>query len=85
MYYLLLEPGRDRDTFIDRLAAERVNAVFHYVPLHSSPAGLRYGRVHGELNVTDTISERLVRLPLWVGMTSGDTERVVYAVRKALA
>ena len=61
--------GRDRDAFIDGWP-ERVNAVFHYVPLHSSPAGQRYGRVHGELEVTDSISERLVRLPLWVGMTS---------------
>jgi dTDP-4-amino-4,6-dideoxygalactose transaminase len=84
MYYVLLEAGTSRDGFIARLAGEGVNAVFHYVPLHSSPAGLRYGRVHGPLDVTDSVSERLVRLPLWVGMTSGDAERVVAAVRRAL-
>jgi dTDP-4-amino-4,6-dideoxygalactose transaminase len=85
MYYLLLESGRDRDTFIDRLAAERVNAVFHYVPLHSSPAGQRYGRVHGGLDVTDSISERLVRLPLWVGMDGAAIDQVLLAVHDALA
>jgi dTDP-4-amino-4,6-dideoxygalactose transaminase len=84
MYYVLLEPGTDRDAFIERLAAKGVNAVFHYVPLHSSPAGQRYGRVHGSLDVTDSVSERLVRLPLWVGMTMGEVERVVSVVSEAL-
>jgi dTDP-4-amino-4,6-dideoxygalactose transaminase len=84
MYYLLLEPSLDRDRFLVRLASAGVNAVFHYVPLHSSPAGRLYGRVHGELDVTDSISERLVRLPLWVGMTDDDTDRVVKAVENAI-
>ena len=85
MYYVLLTPGTDRDRFIELLAEEGVNAVFHYVPLHSSPAGRRYGRAHGSLEVTDDVSERLVRLPLWVGMTQGDVERVADAVRRCLA
>ena len=69
MYYLLL-PSRDaRDAFIRRLAERDIQAVFHYVPLHSSPAGRRLGRAEGDLPVTDDISERLVRLPLWPGMT----------------
>ena len=45
-----------------------MNYIFHYVPLHSSPAGLRYGRAPGALPVTENIAERLVRLPLWVGL-----------------
>ena len=49
---------------LSELNREGVNAVFHYVPLHSSPAGLRYGRVAGELPVTDDLSARLIRLPL---------------------
>jgi dTDP-4-amino-4,6-dideoxygalactose transaminase len=85
MYYLLLAPGTDRDAFIQRLASDDVNAVFHYVPLHSSPAGQRYGRVHGTLDVTDSVSERLVRLPLWVEMSSTDVDRVVAAVGSAFS
>ena len=84
MYYVLLEPGSDRDRFIERMAAEDVNVVFHYVPLHSSPAGRRYGRTHGSLGVTDSVSERLVRLPLWVGMTVTDAARVAEAVTHAV-
>jgi dTDP-4-amino-4,6-dideoxygalactose transaminase len=84
MYYLLLPSGSDRDAFIGGLAEAGVNAVFHYVPLHSSPAGSRVGRVHGSLEVTDALSERLVRLPLWVGMTEADVDRVVDAVRRVL-
>jgi dTDP-4-amino-4,6-dideoxygalactose transaminase len=58
--------------------------VFHYVPLHSSPAGQCFGRTHGSLDVTDDVSDRLVRLPLWIGMTPADVTRVVNAVSLAL-
>ena len=85
MYYVLLEPGTHRDRFIERMADEDVNVVFHYVPLHSSPAGERYGRTHGSLATTDSVSERLVRLPLWVGMTVGDATRVAEAAVRAVA
>jgi dTDP-4-amino-4,6-dideoxygalactose transaminase len=84
MYYLLLAAGCDRDLFIEQLAEAGVGAVSHYVPLHSAPAGLRYGRVHGSLEVTDDVSERLLRLPLWVGMTEDDAAYVVEALRRAL-
>jgi dTDP-4-amino-4,6-dideoxygalactose transaminase len=84
MYYVLLAPGTDRNRFIERLASANVNAVFHYVPLHSSPAGIRLGRVHGSLDVTEAASELLVRLPLWVGMDRETVDRVVSAVEDAL-
>ena len=84
MYYVLLAEDDDRDLFLRRLAEDRVNAVFHYVPLHSSPAGLRFGRVHGSLGVTESAAERLVRLPLWIGMSENDVGRVVECVREAL-
>jgi dTDP-4-amino-4,6-dideoxygalactose transaminase len=51
--------------------------VFHYVPLHSSPAGLRYGRTAGPMNVTDDYSNRIIRLPLWVGLSSDALQQVV--------
>jgi Predicted pyridoxal phosphate-dependent enzyme apparently involved in regulation of cell wall biogenesis len=62
-----------------------VNCVFHYVPLHSSPAGLRYGRAPGALPVTENIAERLVRLPLFVDMTEPDQSRVLALLESALA
>jgi dTDP-4-amino-4,6-dideoxygalactose transaminase len=84
MYYLLLGDREARDGLIAHLDARGVQAVFHYVPLHSSPAGLRYGRVEGPLGVTDRASDTLVRLPLWVGMSDSDVERVAEGVESFL-
>jgi dTDP-4-amino-4,6-dideoxygalactose transaminase len=50
--------------------------VFHYVPLHSSPAGLRFGRAHGDLSLTTSLSQRLVRLPMWLGLSEAQQQRV---------
>lgn len=77
MYYVLLSSGIDRQFLLNELKGKGISAVFHYVPLHSSPAGQRYGRAHGSLDVTNTLSERLVRLPLWVGLTEEQQDRVV--------
>lgn len=68
MYYLLLRDLGERTNAIRAWAQEGVNAVFHYVPLHSSPMGKKLGRVSGALPVTDEMSERLVRIPLWLGL-----------------
>ena len=81
MYYLLLRDQKTRPDLIDALARKNINAVFHYVPLHSSPAGSRFGRQVGTLNVTDSVSDRLVRLPLWAGMGTEDVQRVIEAVQ----
>jgi dTDP-4-amino-4,6-dideoxygalactose transaminase len=80
MYYLLLPDLETRSRFIDELKQAGIHAVFHYVPLHSSDAGRRFGRTAGDLGVTDEVSERLVRLPLWPGMTDEDVQRVINAV-----
>jgi dTDP-4-amino-4,6-dideoxygalactose transaminase len=84
MYYLLLQDRAARDRLIDDLSEAGIQAVFHYVPLHSSPAGLRLGRAHGSLEVTDDVSERLVRLPLWIGMGNEQIQRVVQAVEASV-
>lgn len=68
MYYLLVADLAERTALIAHLKAKGVLAVFHYVPLHSAPAGQRYGRAAGALPVTAELSDRLVRLPLWVGL-----------------
>ena len=68
MYYILLPDLSRREAFIQSLKSDGISAVFHYVPLHSSPAGQRYGRVSGSMAVTESSSDRLVRLPLWLGL-----------------
>jgi dTDP-4-amino-4,6-dideoxygalactose transaminase len=84
MYYVLLSQEIDRQAVLSELKLNGVSAVFHYVPLHSSPAGLRYGRVHETLTVTNVLSERLIRLPLWVGITEGQQNRVVELIAKSI-
>jgi dTDP-4-amino-4,6-dideoxygalactose transaminase len=85
LYYLLLADPAERGRVLETLNRVGVNALFHYVPLHSSPAGRRFGRAVGDLPITQEIADRLIRLPLWVGMTTEDVQVVVAAVRKAVA
>jgi dTDP-4-amino-4,6-dideoxygalactose transaminase len=85
MYYLLTPGKVERTRLIEELAARQIQAVFHYVPLHSSVAGRRFGRSAGSLSITDDVSERLVRLPLWYDMDDHQIDRVVAAVSGALA
>jgi dTDP-4-amino-4,6-dideoxygalactose transaminase len=84
MYYVLLAPEINRQKVLDELKRNDIGAVFHYVPLHSSPAGQRYGRAHGGLDVTSRQSERLIRLPLWVGLTEQQQEKVVDVLKAAV-
>ncbi|EIW90268.1 TDP-4-oxo-6-deoxy-D-glucose transaminase [Alishewanella agri BL06] len=80
MYYVLLNAKVDRQTVMGKLKQKQVNTVFHYIPLHDSPAGERYGRVSGSMAVTDEISGRILRLPLWVGLTQAQQLRVIDAL-----
>jgi dTDP-4-amino-4,6-dideoxygalactose transaminase len=83
MYYVLLAPDMDRQTLLDEFRRREIYPVSHYVPLHSSPAGLRYGRAHGSLDVTDRQSKRLIRLPLWVELSEAQQDRVIEVLRMA--
>jgi dTDP-4-amino-4,6-dideoxygalactose transaminase len=85
MYYLMLDDAELRDSFIQAVRRRGVDAVFHYVPLHSSPAGRRLGRCSGSLAQTTRQSERVVRLPLWAAMTPATCDRVIAAVSAAVA
>ena len=83
MYYLLLPDLAARTEFIARLDKREVQGVFHYVPLHSSPLGQQVGRTHGDMSNTQSLSERLVRLPLWLGLEPEQVQviqRVIEAV-----
>ena len=84
MYYVLLDKDIDRNTILNELALHEVNAVSHFVPLHSSPAGRRYGRIHGSMEVTDEQASRLIRLPLWKGISNEQQDRVVAMLDQAL-
>ena len=85
MYYVLLAPEIDRQKVLDEFKRNDVWSIFHYVPLHSSPAGKRNCRIHGELLLTNELSERLVRLPIWVGLTNEQQDRVVSILKHAIS
>jgi dTDP-4-amino-4,6-dideoxygalactose transaminase len=76
IYYVLLPPGTDRKQVLRELKQQGVHSVFHYVPLHSSPAGQRFGRAQGDLALTTSLSERLIRLPMWFGLNEARQQRV---------
>lgn len=82
IFYIITRSLEERTRLIAHLKAHNILAVFHYVPLHSSPAGLKYGRVSGEMDVTDEVSDRLLRLPLYYEMDDPDVDQVVNAVYK---
>jgi dTDP-4-amino-4,6-dideoxygalactose transaminase len=84
MYYILLAPHLDRQAILNQFKEQQILSVFHYVPLHSSPAGMRMGRAQGSLDVTNRQSDRLIRLPLWVGLTSSEQERIVRVLAQAI-
>jgi len=83
MYYLLLNDLKQRSKFIEGMKKLGVNCVFHYIPLHSSPFGKIHGRVHGELKVTSKMADRLVRLPLWIGL-EGEQSKVTENVNRTV-
>ena len=76
MSYIKTKDLEERTRLISYLKENEVNSVFHYVPLHSSPAGKKFGRFHGEDRFTTKESERLVRLPMYYGLPSADIEKV---------
>jgi dTDP-4-amino-4,6-dideoxygalactose transaminase len=85
LFRVLLAPHLKRREILDELMRRDVNAVFHYVPLHSSPAGRRFGRTGSAMTVTDDASNRLVRLPLWVGMNPDVPRQVLSSLAAAIS
>jgi dTDP-4-amino-4,6-dideoxygalactose transaminase len=84
MYYVLLAPGHDRSAVLEELKRNGIWAVFHYVPLHSSPAGRRYAKVSGDLPVTEATARSVIRLPVWVGLSESSQQKVVDVLSNAL-
>ena len=82
MFYIITRSLEERTAFIQFMREKDILAVFHYIPLHSAPAGLKYGRFDGEDEVTTPYSERLVRLPLYYKLTDEDLQTVINAVKE---
>lgn len=81
MFYIKPKGLDERTALIDHLKSRNIWATFHYIPLHSAPAGLRYGRFDGEDEFTTAESDRLVRLPMFYGLPEDDVDAVIDAVR----
>lgn len=79
LYYLLLPSLEERGAFIQAMRAQGIHCVFHYVPLHRAPQGERCGRASGALTITEEVADRLVRLPLWLGLEE-EQEWVIEAI-----
>jgi len=84
LFFVITADESTRDRLIAHLRASGIGAVFHYVPLHSSPMGHRLGYADGDLPVTENISRRLVRLPLFCDMTDDEQQRVADGIRQVL-
>ena len=81
MFYLKVKNLEERTKLIEYLKEKGVQAVFHYIPLHSAPAGRKFGRFNGEDKYTTAESEKLLRLPLYYGMSDDDIQKVIDSVK----
>jgi dTDP-4-amino-4,6-dideoxygalactose transaminase len=81
MFYLLMPSLEQRDAMIAHLNSREVNSVFHYLPLHLSPMGNRFGGKEGDCPVTESVSARLLRLPFYNDLTEADQHRVIEAIK----
>lgn len=84
LFYIIFESEGIRNHALTALKEKGVHAVFHYIPLHSAPMGQRCGYKHGDLPVTEDLSSRLIRLPLFAGMTNEELEFVVESTSKVI-
>lgn len=84
IYYILVPDLDVRTRLLASLKEDGINAIFHYIPLHASPAGRQYGRCHRKLELTTSVADRIIRLPLYIGITENMIEHVVEAVNKHL-
>jgi len=82
LFYILTTGPDERSRLISYLKKRNIAALFHYIPLHSSPAGKKLGRVSGDMMITNDVSQRLLRLPLYYEMQISDIDRVVDAINQ---
>jgi dTDP-4-amino-4,6-dideoxygalactose transaminase len=81
MFYVIMPSLENREALISHLAGFGILAVFHYLPLHLSPMGVRFGGRHGDFPTTEDLSDRLLRFPFFTGMSSSEQSQVIEAVQ----
>jgi dTDP-4-amino-4,6-dideoxygalactose transaminase len=81
MFYVIMPSLKSRQALISHLARFGILAVFHYLPLHLSPMGVRFGGRQGDFPVTEDLSDRLLRLPFFTGMSTSEQNQIIDAVR----
>jgi dTDP-4-amino-4,6-dideoxygalactose transaminase len=84
LYHVLLPSLRDREALVAHLAAKQIHAIFHYQPLHLSKMGRSFGGQPGDCPVTESVADRLLRLPLYNGMSADEQARVIEGVLEFL-
>ncbi len=84
LFYIIVKDEKTRNGLLNYLKSQNIGAVFHYIPLHLSPMGKKFGYKEGDLPVTESLSSRLLRLPLFYELTSEDQDRVVDNIAKYL-
>ena len=84
IFYVVLREDIDRTFVINKMREIGIYLTFHYIPLHTSPGGMKYGRFYGNMNNTDTISRQILRFPMWIGITPPMQERVIYELTKII-
>lgn len=82
MFYIKAKNLEERTMLIEYLKSKGIQAIFHYIPLHTSPAGMRFGRFFGEDKYTTSESEKLVRLPMYYGLTRKEQDEVINAIKE---
>ena len=85
MFYIKVKNNEERSKLINYLKGKDIETVFHYVPLHSAPAGLKFGSFHGEDRFTTKESERLLRLPMYYKLSSDDIDLVISSIKEFFA
>jgi dTDP-4-amino-4,6-dideoxygalactose transaminase len=81
MFFVIMPSLKSRQALISHLAGFGILAVFHYLPLHLSPMGVRFGGRQGDFPVTEDLSDRLLRLPFFTGMSTSEQNQIIDAVR----
>jgi dTDP-4-amino-4,6-dideoxygalactose transaminase len=82
MFYMLMPSLERRQALIAHLKAHGILSVFHYLPLHLSDMGQRFGGKEGDCPVTESVSDRLLRLPFYAGLSEAEQARVIEAIRE---
>jgi dTDP-4-amino-4,6-dideoxygalactose transaminase len=85
IYYLLLKNKSDRNKFMESMKLEGIHCTFHYIPLHSSPAGLKYGKTNDSLKITDERSGQIVRLPIYLDLNEEMQQKIINSSIKILS